>query len=121
MPTTAADIRSTLVDALQIDLVGPKPDDTEHAEEVLTQAPSKWYLTGFLAPFGAKPDDRADDEGDTEVDELGDTASSEDSQTPDKSPARKALFPASMGLSFLLTKDTKALQTTVNWGDYIPI
>jgi hypothetical protein len=74
VPTTAADIRSTLVDALQIDLVGPTPTDSEHAEEVLTQAPSKWYLTGFLAPFSAKPDDHSDDEGDVEPQALGDGA-----------------------------------------------
>lgn len=37
----SAEIRSILVDALQLDLVGPKPDDIEHAEEILTQAPSK--------------------------------------------------------------------------------
>lgn len=117
----AAEIRSTLVDALQIDLVGPKPNDTEYAEEVLTQAPSKWYLTGFLAPFGARPDDRADDDRDTELDELGDTESSEDSQAPEQSPARKALFPSSMGLSFLISQPTTALQTTITWGDYIPI
>ncbi|MGA7934743.1 MAG: hypothetical protein WCA35_14460, partial [Kovacikia sp.] len=121
MPTTAADIRSTLVDALQIDLVGPKPDDTEHAEEVLTQAPSKWYLTGFLAPFGAKPDDRSDDEGDVEPQELGDGATSEDSQSPEATPARKPLFPSSMGMSFLIPRQTRELLTTVHWADYKPI
>ena len=118
---TSAEIRSTLVDALQIDLVGPKPDDTDHAEEVLTEAPSKWYLTGFLAPFGAKPGDRSDDEGDTELDEVGESETGEDSQTPEKAPARKALFPSSMGLSFLIAQQTGELQATVNWGDYIPI
>ncbi|MBD2036583.1 helicase [Leptolyngbya sp. FACHB-321] len=121
MPTTAAAIRATLVDALQIDLVGPTPTDSEHAEEVLTQAPSKWYLTGFLAPFGAKPDDRSDDEGDAGLEEVGESETGEDSQTPEKAPARKALFPASMGLSFLITPRTKELKATVSWGDYIPI
>ncbi|MBD2073040.1 helicase [Phormidium sp. FACHB-592] len=121
MPTTAADIRSTLVDALQIDLVGPTPTGSEHAEEVLTQAPSKWYLTGFLAPFGAKPDDRSDDEGDVEPQELGDGATSEDSQSPEATPARKPLFPSSMGMSFLISRQTKELPTTVHWADYKPI
>lgn len=118
---TSAEIRSTLVDALQIDLVGPKPNDTEHAEEVLTQAPSKWYLTGFLAPFGAKPGDRSDDEGDVDLQALGDGATSEDSQSPEASPARKALFPSSMGMSFLISKRTQKLQATVHWADYKPI
>lgn len=121
MPTTSAEIRSTLVDALQIDLVGPKPTDTVHAEEVLTEAPSKWYLTGFLAPFGARPDDRSDPTVDETSDEVGAGDSSEDSQTPEASAARKALFPSSMGLSFLVSQSTKELQTTINWGDYISI
>lgn len=56
---TASEIRATLVDALQLDLVGPTPSDTDHAEEVLTQSPSKWYLTGFLAPSGARPEERS--------------------------------------------------------------
>ena len=118
---TSAEIRSILVDALQIDLVGPKPGDTAYAEEVLTQAPSKWYLTGFLAPFGAKPDDRSDDEGNVEPQELGDGATGEDSQSPEVTPARKALFPSSMGMSFLISQPTKALPTTVHWADYKPI
>ena len=118
---TSAEVRATLVDALQLDLVGPKPDDTEHAEEILTQAPSKWYLTGFLAPFGAKPDDRSDDDSDNELEEVGASESSEDSQSPEKSPARKALFPSSMGLSFLISHQTKELQVTAHWGDYLPI
>lgn len=117
--TTASEIRATLVDALQLDLVGPT--DTDHAEEVLTQSPSKWYVTGFLAPFGARPEGRSDDAGDDELEELGASDSSEDSQTPEKAAARKALFPSSMGLSFLVSQQTKELQATVNWGDYLLI
>ena len=118
---TSAEIRSTLVDALQLDLVGPTPADPERAEEVLIQAPSKWYLTGFLAPFGAKPDDRSDPTADEISDEVGASDSSEDSQTPEAAAARKALFPSSMGLSFLISQQTKELQATVHWGDYLPV
>ncbi|MBD1858639.1 MULTISPECIES: DISARM system helicase DrmA [Leptolyngbya] len=119
--STTAEIRTTLVDALQLDLVGPKPDDLDRAEEILTEAPTKWYLTGFLAPFGTRPDNRSDDEGDTELDEIADSESSEDSQAPEKASARKALFPSSMGLSFLISDQTKELRTTIHWGDYRPI
>lgn len=38
--------RSHLIEALQLDLVGPTPDDIDLAEEIIDQAPSKWYLTG---------------------------------------------------------------------------
>ena len=118
---TSAEVRSILVDALQIDLVGPTHTDTEHAEEILTQAPSKWYLTGFLAPFGAKPDDRSDPTADETSNEVGAGDSSEDSQTPEAAAARKALFPSSMGLSFLISQQTKELQATIYWADYLPV
>ena len=45
-PSLAA--RASVVDALQADLVGPF--DPAAPEEVLPLAPSRWYLTGFLAP-----------------------------------------------------------------------
>ena len=28
--------------------------------EVLSQAPSRWYLTGFLVPFQARPEEKED-------------------------------------------------------------
>jgi hypothetical protein len=120
--TTSADIRATLVEALNIDLVGPAPNDTIHAEEVLKQAPSKWYLTGFLAPFGAPPEIRSDDDSDDDLpEEVTQTDTSEDSKTPDKPAARKALFPSSMGLSFLVSSATQTVEAVVSWGDYLPI
>ncbi len=52
------EIRSQLVDALRLDLVGPGYD-SELASEVLPQAPSRWYLTGFLVPLeGSMPNGR---------------------------------------------------------------
>lgn len=51
--TTAKDVRGQLIDALELDLIGPRPGQPSHAryaEEVLPIAPSKWYLTGFLVP-----------------------------------------------------------------------
>ncbi|GAB4153995.1 MAG: DISARM system helicase DrmA [Cyanobacteria bacterium J069] len=121
LQTTSAEVRATLIDALQLDLVGPPPHDVDHAEEILTQPPSKWYLTGFLAPFGAKPEARSDDMGDDELEELGTGAAGEDSQTPEAGPARKALFPASMGLSVLVPPETRALRAIATWGDYVAV
>ena len=53
MPNTPAEVRSSLIDALQVDLVGPTPNDIAHVDEIIDQAPSKWYLTGFLVPYEA--------------------------------------------------------------------
>ncbi len=51
---TAAQVRSKLVEALQLDLVG-RGQVLGNPAEVLPQSPSRWYLTGFLAPLDAAP------------------------------------------------------------------
>ena len=114
--TTSAEIRSHLVDALTLDLVGPTPKDSKYQEEILTQAPSKWYLTGFLAPYNS-----ADDTADDDFNELDNSAGSEDSALPETPCARKPLFPSSIGLSVLLSGETESLQVTVSWGEYFPV
>lgn len=120
MPTSA-EIRSTLIDALQLDLIGPRPTDTDYEEEVLSQSPSKWYLTGFLVPYEADMSQRSDDTGDDVLEQLGSNSAGDDETTPEAASARKALFPSSMGLSFLLPADAKELHVTVCWGDYFPL
>lgn len=118
---TSAEIRTKLVDALQLDLVGPTPDDGEHAHEVLIQAPSKWYLCGFLAPFGAAIDLKSDETVDEELDQQAGNSASEDAAVPEAAAARKVPFPSSMGLSFLVSEQVTELKATVCWGDYLPI
>ncbi|MDF5724125.1 MAG: hypothetical protein PUP91_27395 [Rhizonema sp. PD37] len=118
---TSAEVRSHLIDALQLDLVGPTPDNAIHAEEILDQAPSKWYLTGFLVPYGAPVEQRVDDAGDEDLDVIDCAKSGDDENVPEKSFARKAFFPSSMGLSILVPQKTTQLNVTVQWGDYQPI
>lgn len=45
MPVTQ--VRDQLLSALERDLIGPLQED-----ELLPLPPSRWYLTGFLAPQG---------------------------------------------------------------------
>lgn len=118
---TSAEVRSQLIEALQLDLVGPHSEDTLHQEEVISQAPSKWYLTGFLVPYEADLNQRSDDTADDELDELGRVSPGDDENTPEAASARKALFPSSMGLSFLVPQSAKELSVTVQWGDYFPM
>jgi len=49
---TPEDVREHLMNALQADLVGPflREGQPGAGEEVLPLPPSRWYLTGFLAP-----------------------------------------------------------------------
>lgn len=119
--TTPAEVRQQLVEALQLDLVGPTPEDALHAEETIPQAPSLWYLTGFLVPYEASLSQRSDDTADDELDEVSRMAAGDDETTPEAASARKALFPSSMGLSFLVPKETTALNVCIDWGDYSPI
>ena len=52
-PTTKpVEVRSQLVDALRLDLVGPD-NGSDLEAEILPQAPFRWYLTGFLVHLEA--------------------------------------------------------------------
>ena len=63
---TPVQTRRGLVTALQIDLVGPN-SLIGNPSEVLPQAPSRWYLTGFLVPQDAEVEQRADEDSAEEV------------------------------------------------------
>lgn len=120
----AATVRSRILDALHLDLVGPSPGEPAHAvyaEEVLPSTPSRWYLTGFLVPYEAPPNQRSDDDGDDTLDELDRIVEGDDDNTPEATSARKAFFPSSMGLSVLVPQDTAQLQVRITWADYAPI
>ena len=69
---TSAEVRSKLVEALRLDLVGPGTNLGD-PQEVLPQAPSRWYLTGFLVPLGAKAEQRTDETADDDLDQAGDS------------------------------------------------
>ena len=69
-PVRAADARSELVRVLRLDAIGPDPGDPEQGES-LPQAPSEWYLTGFLVPYQAKAEERQDPTSNEDVDQGG--------------------------------------------------
>jgi hypothetical protein len=114
------DVRKKLVDALGADLVGPDRGDAGLLAEVLPQAPSRWYLTGFLVPADADPDQKTDDTADEGSEVLGTGAGTDDETTPEPAAARKAFFPSSMGMSLLVPKEARELRVAVRWGDYLP-
>ena len=120
----SAAIRSRLIDTLRLDLIGPRPGEPQHdayVEEVLPVAPSRWYLTGFLVPYEAAPEQRSDDDGNEAVDQLDRGAEGDDDNTPEGASARKAFFPSSLGLSVLIGNDTDQLHVHVAWADYEPL
>jgi hypothetical protein len=68
-PRTAIEVRDRIQRALERDLVGPGHGHP-HADEMLPgrQRPSNWYLTGFLVPVNATPEESADEDSDEEID-----------------------------------------------------
>jgi hypothetical protein len=121
MPNTPAEVRSCLIDALQLDLVGPTPNDIAHVDEIIDQAPSKWYLTGFLVPYEASVEQRSEDIGNDDIDEISQVNAGDDEKQPDSASARRAFFPSSMGLSILVPATAQEINVTVHWGDYSPV
>ena len=111
---TSADVRTNLVRALGLDLIGPDRGDADLHAEVLATAPSRWYLTGFLVPTDADPAERSDDSGDDdEVDQQTKRGGMDDNTAPDRA-ARRTFFQSSMGMSLLVPKEAKELQVTAS-------
>ena len=112
------EVRSQLVDALRLDLVGPE-NGSDLEAEVLTQAPSRWYLAGFLVPLEADPAQKIDETSQDEFDfEGGDSDPGDDDTIPEAPASRRAFFPSSIGLSLLVAESTRRLKVMVQWGDY---
>jgi hypothetical protein len=110
--------REHLVRALAADLVGPYDLDNPDADEVLKLPPSRWYLTGFLAPELG----REEEVDPTEDDELGsgDDENEEETSGQEPEPKQKKRLPASLGMSVLLPPGSrgKTLTATVRYADY---
>ena len=111
------EVRRELADALKLDLVGPS-QRLGSATEVLPQAPSRWYLTGFIVPLDAGESQRADEDSTEEVDAANDAGGADDATAPEPAAARQRYLPSSIGLSLLVGSSTTALTVKVRWGDY---
>src|SRR6266481_1709561 len=114
---TSVEVRESLVDGLELDLIGPEPG-SKHETETLPMPPSRWYLTGYLVPFMAPESQRREVTADDELDLIGSTAGTDDDAAPERASARKVFFPSSIGLSVLVPTQTKSLRITAQWGDY---
>ena len=82
---TSAEVREELVNALQLDLVGPTPEGLGDPAERLDQAPSRWYLTGFLVPANAGQTQVTDADAD---DDLLETAEPPGATDPSRARRR---------------------------------
>ena len=113
---TPVAVRAQLTDALRLDLVGPgevlgaEGQALGDASEILPQRPSTWYLTGFLVPLDADPEQKIDAQSADELDEGSDVQGLEDAVAPEPAAARVRYLPSSMGASLLVPADAQRLK-----------
>jgi hypothetical protein len=119
--SSSLEVRARLVDALRLGLVGPFAGHA-FADERLPgrERPSNWYLTGFLIPSGTSPAKSADDDEDDDFELVSESAGPAEESNEERKAAKKGFFPSSLGLSFLLPRESRTLTVTVRWGDYAP-
>jgi len=127
----AAEVRSELVTRLRRNLIGPgEADDADLAAERLPpgESPSRWYLSGFIAPSGeltAETTDTPDADWD-EIDALlpdegfGAGGAAGDHDEPEAPAARRRFLPSAIGLSTMVDRTVDTLTVTLDWGDYAP-
>lgn len=125
---SSADVRTSIVKAFRRDLVGPDtgPEDADLAEERLTEAPSRWYLTGFIAPASDPAESEEDDPSAQEEMELdsgepdneGAGGAAGDKDLPEAPITRRRMQPSSVGLTILLPIGVKEIEACITWGDY---
>jgi hypothetical protein len=114
---TSVEVREELIHALRLDLIGPGPGD-QHESEILPQAPSRWYLTGFLVPYEAPESQRRDAVSDEQLDLAGMTGGTDDDERPERASGRKVFLPSSLGISVLVPANCEVINITAFWGDY---
>ena len=115
----SVEIREELIKTLRLDLVGPH-ESYGNPDEILDQAPSRFYLTGFLVPVGSIGERRSAEETDDDsLDQITNSLRRDETDAPDRPAAKKKFFPASMGLSFIIADQTKSFDVAISWGDYI--
>lgn len=114
---TSAEVRSEIVDALRLDLVGPAPANG-NLNEILDKRPGHWYLTGFLVPTDAGDRQKSDDDAEDELEAVSESTGVDDENESDKAAARRSFKPSSIGLSVLLPGDARKIRVQLSWGDY---
>jgi len=118
---TSREARTKLVEALELDLIGP--DNNHHcSNELLPESPFKWYLTGYLMPTDAPEHHRRDPEVDEEIGNNTvpvEPGNGDDNNQPTDSNNSKSFLPSSMGVSVLVPTEAKAIVVKVEWGDYL--
>ncbi len=112
------EVRKKLSEALELDLVGPG-NQSENSKEALLQTPSRWYLTGFLAPLGAKAKDKSDETFFDEIEQGGNDSGADENTPIETKTSKRSFFPSSIGISFIVGPKTQGVDVTASWGEYL--
>lgn len=124
------EIRSSILDKFRRDLVGPNPppEDADLQTERLNEQPSRWYLTGFLAPnydTSVVVEEESDPalQNELEIESEAPEASggggaAGDREQPDQPSTARRFHPSAIGLTVLLPADVSDLEAVITWGDY---
>ncbi len=123
---TSTEVREQILDSVVLDLVGPVAGlkaGNYLEQEILpgSTAPLRWYLTGFLAPFAAKPEEKTDEDSGEQIDLIPAKTGLDDEAAPESASSRKTPFPSSIGLSVLIPPQCEHIKATVTWGDYTAV
>jgi hypothetical protein len=109
---TATELRRQLTDLIRLELLGPKngPDEECSEPHVFDR-----YLVGMLAP----PDSPLGDDQDDALDSGESDRRDENGSVDQSTPRADSMFPSSMGLTFVVANDAKALRVEASWGQYL--
>ncbi len=126
--TSPVEVRTRLLETFRRDLIGPSPADEDLARERLKETPSRWYLTGFLAPVEDPEETAAEDndpslqeEADANLEGLEETDAETkpgDDEEPEVPNTRRRFLPSSIGLTVLIDPEVAEIEAEVSWGDY---
>jgi len=120
-PVDSRAVRERLLEALRLDLVGPRAGRELDAEQLPgRERPSNRYVAGFLTLTDTLPERSADADEDDDLDAVPESAGLAEESNDERKAVRKVFFPSSTGLSFLVAAGCRELAVTVRRGDYVP-
>lgn len=110
-----AKIREELEELVVRELLGPAGGPDEELSEK-NMRPKERYLLGMLAPKKMLVGSEEDEEL-----AVGGTDAVEDGQTEVVAPQTESIIPSSLGLTFAVLSEAKAIKITVRWGKYVKV
>lgn len=112
-----AKARQKIIDALRMDLLGPRDEN-----EVLDERPDTAYILGILEPktesLNSVEMNDEDVEMDMNVEDNHDYSSNDEDDNEPVSNTHIAM-PSSIGISFYVSSDTSEFNIDISWGDYV--